>query len=140
MRKEQGHIFFQSLADDISADMKIHYLARITKVHPPYVDVQPEWKAFEDGAKESELKDLPVMYMPLWYHDIYYPKKGDRVEKWKACKMKLSVGDEVIVMFMDREISSHAKGDYHLQSDRTHDATDGIVLPRLAVASDFKTD
>lgn len=131
MRKEQGHIFFQGMIDDIGADTKIHYLARITKIHPPYVDVQPEWKAFEDGAKESELKDLPVMYQPVWYHDV---------EKWKRCKLKLSVGDEVIVIFMDREISSHTKGDYHLQSDRTHDATDGIVFPRLAVADDFKTD
>lgn len=141
MKTYQGEAFMDKLSHNLQANLNVHALARITRVHAPYVDAQVEWKSNANGLKESEMKDLKVIMNPIQYIDHYHSgstrEGASEIIDKRLGKIDLKVGDEIILEIMDREISSHSSGDYRLQDDRMHDATDAIVIGRIASADDF---
>ena len=119
--------------------MSAGYFAKVVKVSPPHVSVQPI-ALTTDNKKQAMVNDAWVMLPPLIIKDHYTDDfdKSDWDKPETDIKLNIKAGDKVYVAVIDHDTQYYSGQDsMRVANTRPHSVNDSIVLGKIAEAGDF---
>lgn len=118
----------ETVKSDVSAAIACSQRCKIIKDNGDNTFNCQPLALYSNGKKRAPLLYLPVLYTPQ-----KITINGDTA----TIKLNLKVGDVVQVVFDDRD-TSNASGSttYALDSTRTHDVNDGVIIGKIYEGDD----
>lgn len=125
--------FMNELKSDSVASIHVSLRCKIIKDNGDHTfNVQP-LALYDNGIKRPPILYVPATYIPIKakYHDNL-ESQSEGSFFYAEISLNYQVGDVVVVLFDDRDVTNlKGSATYSLQSSRTHDINDGVIIGKI---------
>lgn len=118
-------VLLKLFGTDIVQAVNVAYIAKVTKISPPTVSLQPLALTVGDNRKEALVESVPVMIPAISIGG-------------KTPKVNLKVGDNVGCLVLDHDTTHYnGHGEFRQMTKTPHLVNNSLVIGKIAEAGDF---
>ena len=105
--------------------INVAYIAKVVKVSPPTVSVQPLALTVGDNKKEAVVESARVLVPPT-------------IKSGTKASIKLKTGDHVVCLVLDHDTTHYnGHGEFRQMTKTPHLVNNSVILGRVAIGDDF---